>query len=95
VNCFCRNIQAFERRKFPMGYGVQNRTKLFWPFILQACAKVIAIFYRMAMLFFLATVSGCSAAATPCRVTGAVVEVVPLIGGILGAAFRACGDTID
>jgi hypothetical protein len=58
VNCFCRNIQAFERRKFPMGYGVQNRT-------------------------------------TPCRVTGAVVEVVPLIGGILGAAFRACGDTID
>ncbi|MDA1309599.1 MAG: hypothetical protein O2985_08335 [Proteobacteria bacterium] len=58
-------------------------------------AKVIAILYRIAIVLCLATVSGCSAAAAPCRVTGAVVEVVPLVGGVLGAAFRACGDAID
>jgi hypothetical protein len=73
----------------------RTESSYFWHSFRKTCAKVIAIFYRMAMLFFLATVSGCSAAATPCRVTGAVVEVVPLIGGVLGAAFRACGDTID
>ena len=60
-----------------------------------AGAKVIAILNRIATLFFLATVSGCSAAAAPCRVTGAVVEVVPLIGSVLGPAFKACGNAID
>jgi len=60
-----------------------------------AGAKVIAILNRIATLFFLATVSGCSATAGPCRVTGAVIEVVPLIGGVLGAAFKACSNAIN
>ena len=61
----------------------------------KAGAKVIAILNRIATLFFLATVSGCSATAGPCRVTGAVIEVVPLIGGVLGAAFKACSNAIN
>jgi hypothetical protein len=38
---------------------------------------------------------GCSTAAAPCRVAGAGVKVVPIIGDIVGAAFDTCGDVID
>ena len=60
----------------------------------KASAKVIAILNRIAIFFLLVMLSGCSAVAAPCRVTGAVVEVVPLIGNVLGAAFKACGGAI-
>jgi hypothetical protein len=39
--------------------------------------------------------SGCAVAAAPCRVTGAVVKVIPIIGDAAGAALDACGDIID
>ena len=39
--------------------------------------------------------SGCAAAAAPCRVAGAGVKVVPVIGDIVGAVLDGCGDAID
>ncbi|MBT6135877.1 MAG: hypothetical protein HOH65_00270 [Rhodospirillaceae bacterium] len=39
--------------------------------------------------------SGCAAAAAPCRATSAVIQVIPLIGDPIATVFEACGDAID
>jgi len=39
--------------------------------------------------------SGCAVAAAPCRITGAVVKIIPVIGDPVGGALDACGDIID
>ncbi len=38
---------------------------------------------------------GCGLVALPFRVTGDVLQVVPVIGKPLGAPFHAVGDVID
>jgi len=40
-------------------------------------------------------VSGCGLAALPCRVTSAVVKVVPVVGHPAAAPLDACADVID
>jgi len=42
-----------------------------------------------------AALSGCGLAALPCRVTSAVVKVVPLVGHPAAAPLDACADVID
>jgi hypothetical protein len=50
----------------------------------------------LAVLFMLgAFLTGCSVAALPCRVTGAVVKVIPVVGDPAGETLEACGDAID
>ncbi|MCR9178296.1 MAG: hypothetical protein NXI19_20145 [Alphaproteobacteria bacterium] len=49
----------------------------------------------IAILLLAGAVSACSAAAAPCRATGSVVRIVPLIGDIVGGALETCGDVID
>ena len=39
--------------------------------------------------------SGCAVAALPCRLTGDVVDAVPVAGGVAAAPFKACADVID
>jgi hypothetical protein len=46
-------------------------------------------------MLILGGLSACSVAAAPCRATGSVVRVVPLIGDIVGGALETCGDVID
>ena len=49
----------------------------------------------MAILLVAGAVSACSAAAAPCRASGSVVRIMPLIGDIVGGALETCGDVID
>jgi hypothetical protein len=49
-----------------------------------ACLLVLPIF-----------LSGCSVVAAPCRITGAVVKIVPVIGDPVGEVLELCGDMID
>lgn len=46
-------------------------------------------------LLFAVLLSGCAAAAAPCKVSGAVISSVPIIGGVVGGALETCGDVID
>lgn len=49
---------------------------------------------RLTLLLLLA-LSGCGAAAAPCRVTSAAFKIVPLVGHAVAAPFDACGAVID
>jgi hypothetical protein len=40
-------------------------------------------------------VSGCSVLAAPCRIGGAVVKTVPVVGKVAALPLDACGDIID
>ncbi len=48
-----------------------------------------------ALMVVSAILSGCAALAAPCRVTGSVMKVIPVIGEPIGSALDACGDAID
>ncbi|SAL17674.1 DUF6726 family protein [Caballeronia telluris] len=39
--------------------------------------------------------SGCGLAAAPCRVTSAVIKVVPLVGHVAALPTDACAEVID
>ncbi len=39
--------------------------------------------------------SGCGLAAAPCRVTSAVIKIVPVVGGVAAAPTDACAEIID
>ena len=39
--------------------------------------------------------SGCGLVALPFRVVGDVVQVVPVVGGVVGKPIHAVGDVID
>ena len=39
--------------------------------------------------------AGCGAAAAPCRVASAGLDVVPLVGHVAATPTDACADTID
>ena len=49
----------------------------------------------IAVLILAGAVSACSVAAAPCRATGSVVRIVPLIGDFVGGTLETCGDVID
>ena len=49
----------------------------------------------LCLLAMVVILSGCAVAAAPCRITGAVVKVVPVVGDAAGVAFDVCGDLID
>jgi len=42
-----------------------------------------------------AVLSGCSVAAAPCRITGAVLKTVPALGDVAAVPFDACAAVID
>ena len=39
--------------------------------------------------------SGCGLVAAPCRVTSAVIKIVPVVGGVAAAPTDACAEIID
>ncbi len=39
--------------------------------------------------------TGCGLAAAPCRVTSAVIKIVPVVGGVAAAPTDACAEMID
>lgn len=39
--------------------------------------------------------TGCGLAAAPCRVTSAVIKIVPVVGGVAAAPTDACAEVID
>ena len=49
----------------------------------------------IAIVLLAGAVSACSVAAAPCRATGSVVRIVPLIGDLVGGTLETCGDVID
>jgi len=54
------------------------------------------IFPRFSCLLLLsAMLSGCGAAAAPCRVASAGIKAIPVVGGIASAPTDACSDVID
>lgn len=48
-----------------------------------------------AILLALLALSGCGLVALPFRVTGDVIQAVPLVGKPIGAPIHAVGDAID
>jgi hypothetical protein len=40
-------------------------------------------------------VSGCGAAAAPCRVASAGIKIIPVVGDVAAAPTDACADVID
>ena len=48
-----------------------------------------------AWLLLLLALSGCGAAAAPCRVTSAALRIIPVIGGIAAAPTDGCAAVID
>jgi hypothetical protein len=55
----------------------------------------MAVIKPFTALLLAAALAGCSAAAAPCKVSGSVISVVPVIGGVVGGALETCGDVID
>jgi len=49
----------------------------------------------IALACLLALLSGCAVVALPFRVTGDVLDVVPVVGPIAAAPFKATADVID
>ncbi len=49
----------------------------------------------LATLALLALLTGCGVVALPFRVTGDVLDVVPVLGPIAAAPFNAAADVID
>ncbi|CAH2598628.1 Lipoprotein [Rhodovastum atsumiense] len=50
----------------------------------------------MACLLLVAiSLSGCGLAAAPCRVTSAVLKIVPVVGHPVAAPTDACAEAID
>ncbi len=51
---------------------------------------------RFLILWLIAgSLCGCGAAAAPCRVTSAALDIVPIIGHPLAAPTDACAEAID
>jgi hypothetical protein len=55
----------------------------------KALAKLGALILLPAML------AGCGVMAAPCRVTSAVVKMVPLVGHVAALPTDACAEVID
>ncbi len=49
----------------------------------------------LALLLICAIVSGCGAAAAPCRIASAGLKIVPVVGHVAAAPTDACADVID
>lgn len=49
----------------------------------------------IATLLLMATLSGCGALAAPCRVTSAVIKIVPVVGHAAALPTDACAAIID
>lgn len=49
----------------------------------------------LAAITLMLSLSACAVAALPFRVTGEVLDVVPVVGPIAAAPFKAAGDVID
>ena len=50
---------------------------------------------RAVLLLSLLILSGCGLAAAPCRVTSAVLKIVPVVGHAAAVPTDACADIID
>jgi len=50
---------------------------------------------RLLMLLTLPALAGCGVAAAPCRVSSAVLDAIPVVGGVAAAPTDACADVID
>jgi hypothetical protein len=50
---------------------------------------------RLLIVGVLPLLGGCGLAAAPCRVTSAVLKVVPLVGHVAAAPTDACAGAID
>ena len=52
-------------------------------------------FRLLALLLAAVSLAGCGAAAAPCRVTSAVLDIVPIVGHAAAAPTDACATAID
>jgi len=50
---------------------------------------------RAMLLVSLLILSGCGLAAAPCRVSSAVIKIVPVVGHVAAAPMDACAAVID
>ncbi len=50
---------------------------------------------KLTLLLLLLALSGCGAAAAPCRVASAGIKIIPVVGGALAAPTDGCADVID
>jgi hypothetical protein len=49
----------------------------------------------MAFILIAFTLAGCGAAAAPCRVTSAALDIIPLVGHLAAAPTDACATAVD
>ncbi|WP_189050028.1 DUF6726 family protein [Aliidongia dinghuensis] len=52
-------------------------------------------FRLLALLLAAVSLAGCGAAAAPCRITSAVLDIVPIVGHAAAAPTDACATAID
>jgi hypothetical protein len=50
---------------------------------------------RVAALLLLPLLAGCGLAAAPCRITSAVIDIVPVVGHTAATPTDACANAID
>ena len=50
---------------------------------------------RAAALLLLPLLGGCGLAAAPCRITSAVIDIVPVVGHTAATPTDACANAID
>ena len=50
---------------------------------------------RTSLFLLVLALSGCGLAAVPCRIGSAVVNIVPVVGGVAAAPLDGCAEVID
>jgi len=55
----------------------------------------MSILIRVAALLLLPFLAGCGLVAAPCRITSAVIDIVPVVGHTAATPTDACANTID
>ena len=53
------------------------------------------LFLRLTALLLLPALAGCGAAAAPCRVSSALLDAIPVVGGVLATPTDACATVVD
>ena len=55
----------------------------------------MSILIRVVTLLLLPLLGGCGLAAAPCRITSAVIDIVPVVGHTAATPTDACANAID
>ena len=55
----------------------------------------MSILIRVVTLLLLPLLAGCGLSAAPCRITSAVIDIVPVVGHTAATPTDACSNAID